>query len=720
MKKIIIIITASLAAFTLLQNCNTEKQEMTFRMNLEGLNAPAAAKKPHQTILHGDTLIDNYFWLRDPKDKNVIDYLTAENKYKDAVMAPTKAFQEKLFNEIKGRIKEDDQSVPYKDGSYFYFTRFEKGGEYPIYCRKKGNMEAPEEVLLNGDLLGKGKGYFNIGGMEITDNENIMAFGVDTISRRNYTVKFKDLVTGKLFAEEIKNTEGGSYAWAADNKTFFYIKRNQKTLLGYQVWRHTLGTEVKNDVLVYEEKDNQFYMGLYRGKSKKYIINVSDHNGVATEYRILNAMKPTESFKVFLSRKDGHEYGIEHYNDKFYVRTNLGGASNFKIMEVPENETNNTLAWQELIAHRPEVYLSGIEVFKNHLVIQERSNALLHIRIINQNTQKEHYIKFDESAYDASVAYNPDFNTNQLRYTYTSLTTPNSTFDYEMDTQKSILKKEQEVPGGYDKKNYTTERLWATARDGVKIPISIIYKNGFVRNGASPLLQEAYGSYGYSFDPYFSVSRLSLLDRGFVYAIAHIRGGQEMGRSWYENGKMNKKMNTFYDFIDCSEYLIKEKYTSNSKLYAQGGSAGGLLMGAVANLKPELYNGIIAAVPFVDVINTMLDETIPLTTGEWLEWGNPKIKEEYEYIKQYSPYDNVKSQNYPNMLITTGLHDSQVQYWEPAKWIAKLREFKTDKNILIMDCNMEAGHGGASGRFRSIKEKARDYAFILNLEGINN
>jgi oligopeptidase B len=704
----------------LFQNCQNKTTEMSFKMNPGVIAAPIATKKPHTTILHGDTLIDNYYWLRDRENKEVIDYLNAENKYKDSVLAPTKPLQDILFKEIKGRIKEDDESVPVKDGSYYYYSRFEKGGEYPIYCRKKGDLAAKEEIMLNGNTMGKGKAYFSIGGMEISDNEQIVAFGVDTVSRRNYTLKFKNLVTGEILKDEIKNTEGGSYSWADDNKTIFYIKRDQKTLLGYQVWRHALGTVNKADVMVYEEKDNQYYMGLYRGKSKKYIINVSDHNGVATEYRILEASKPNGQFKVFLARKNGHEYGIEHYGDKFYVRTNLGGATNFKLMEVAESETNNTLSWQEVIAHRADVYLDGLEVFKNHLVLQERKDALLNIRIIDQNSQKEHYINFGETAYDAGIGNNPDFNTSVLRYNYTSLTTPNSTFDYQMDTKDSKLMKEQEVPGGYNKAEYTTERLWATARDGVKVPVSIVYKkNSFVKNGSLPLLQYAYGSYGSSTDPYFSPARVSLLDRGFVFAIAHIRGGMEMGRNWYEDGKMGKKMNTFYDFVDVSKFLIKEKYTSAEHLYANGGSAGGLLMGAIVNLNPELYHGVVAAVPFVDVINTMLDETIPLTTGEWLEWGNPKIKAEYEYIKKYSPYDNVTKKDYPNMLITTGLHDSQVQYWEPAKWIAKLRELKTDKNILIMDCNMEAGHGGASGRFRRLHEIARDYAFIMNLEGVN-
>ncbi len=701
------------------QNCNNQQESMSTMMNPRIMDVPTIEKKPHQTILHGDTLIDNYYWLRFKENKEVIDYLNVENKYKDSVMSPTKKLQEKLFKEIKSRIKEDDESVPVKDGGYYYYSKFERGGEYPIFCRKKGDLKANEEIMLNGNTLGKDKPYFSIGGLEVSDNEQLLAYGIDTVSRRNYTLKFKNLQTGEIYKDQIKNTEGGSYVWATDNKTVFYIKRDQKTLLGYQVYRHVLGTDVKADVLVYEEKDNQYYMGLFRGKSKKYIINVSDHNGVANEYRILDANNPTGQFKVFLPRKNGHEYSIEHFEDKFYILTNLGGATNFKLMEAMESETNNTLAWKEVIAHRNNVYLEGMEIFKNQIVLQERKDALLHIRIINQKNQKEHYINFGETAYDAGIGSNPDFNTEILRYNYTSMTTPSSTFDYNMESKKGVLMKEQEVPGGYDKKNYVTERLWATARDGVKVPISIVYKKGFVKNGTTPLLQYAYGSYGSSSDPYFSAARLSLLDRGFAFAIAHIRGGQEMGRNWYDDGKMDKKMNTFYDFIDCSKYLIKERYTSEKHLYANGGSAGGLLMGAIVNLNPELYHGVVAAVPFVDVINTMLDDTIPLTTGEWLEWGNPKIKAEYEYIKKYSPYDNVERKAYPNMLVTTGLHDSQVQYWEPAKWVAKLREYKTDKNILIMDCNMDAGHGGASGRFRRLKETARDYSFILNLEGIN-
>ena len=432
-------------------NTDSTQNKLSEKMNAEAMKAPMAKIKPHITILHNDTLTDNYFWLRDRENKEVIDYLNAENTYKDSVMAPTKALQTKLFDEIKGRIKEEDESVPYKEGDYFYYSRFEKGGEYPIYCRKKGDLKAPEEIMLDGNKMGKGKGYFNIGGFEVSDNEQVLAYGVDTVSRRNYTLKFKNLANGQELKDQIKNTEGGSYAWANDNKTIFYIKRDQQTLLGYQVWRHELGTENKKDVLVFEEKDNQYYMGLYRGKSKKYIINVSDHNGVATEYRILNANEPKGNFKVFLARKDGHEYSIDHYENKFYVRTNMGGATNFKLMEVPENETNNPLAWTEVIPHRDDVYLDGLEVFKNHLVLQERKDALLHIRIINQTTKAEHYLNFGEPAYDAGIGHNPDFNTETLRYNYTSLTTPNSTFDYGMETKDKKLMKEQEIPGGYDK-----------------------------------------------------------------------------------------------------------------------------------------------------------------------------------------------------------------------------------------------------------------------------
>ncbi|MDJ1484043.1 S9 family peptidase [Cytophagaceae bacterium YF14B1] len=697
-----------------------EKETETSAPHFPDVKPPIAEVKAFEVkAKHGASRTDNYYWLNKREDPNVIKYLEAENAYTDTMMADTKVLQDKLFEEIKGRIKEDDESVPYKDGNYYYYTRFEKGGEYPIYCRKKGSLSAPEEVIINANERGHGHNYYSLGGLEVSDNEELVAFGEDTVSRRNYILRVKNLKTGEIYPDAIPNTEGGSYAWAADNKTLFYIIRHQQTLLGYQVWRHVLGTDPKTDVKVYEEKDDQFYMGLYRMKSKKYIAIACDHNGVSTEYRLLDANKPTGEFTVFLTREHGHEYNIEHYKDKFYVRTNWQ-AENFRLMEVPEGKTADKSAWKEVIPHRADVYLDGLEVFVNHLVLQERKEGLINIRVINQKSKAEHYINFGEPAYTAYTSTNPDFNTDVLRYGYTSMTTPPSTFDYNMDTKEAKLMKQQEVVGGYNKEEYVTERVYATARDGVKIPISIVYKKGFEKNGQSPLYQYSYGSYGYSTDPTFSVARLSLLNRGFAFAICHIRGGQEMGRQWYDNGKMLKKKNTFTDFIDCSEFLIKEKYTSTPHLYANGGSAGGLLMGAVANMAPDKYNAIIADVPFVDVVTTMLDESIPLTTGEYEEWGNPNEKEYYDYMLSYSPYDNVEKKAYPNMLVTTGLHDSQVQYWEPAKWVAKLRTLKTDNHVLLLKTNMEAGHGGASGRFKAIKETAFKYAFIFKLEGIKD
>jgi oligopeptidase B len=702
----------------LLTSCQKE-QKKAISMNPDVIKAPTVAIKPHPMTLHGDTRQDNYYWLNDPKNPDVLKYLNEENAYTDTVMAPTKTFQDKLFDEMKGRVKEKDESVPVKDGGYYYYSKYVEGGEYPVYCRKQGSLEGKEEILLDGNAMGKGKTYFNIGGYEIADNEQIMAFGVDTVSRRNYTLKFKDLKTGKLLKDQIKNTEGGSYAWATDNKTIFYMVRDPQTLLASKAYRHVLGTDPKTDVLVYTEKDPQFYTGIGRTKSKKYIISVSDHNGISSEFRLLDASNPTGKFVTFYPRKHGLQYYIEHFGSKFYIRTNADGATNFKLMEVEEGKTADMKNWKEVIAHRKDTYLDGMEVFKNHLVLQERNNALLHLRIINQTDKKEHYVKFDEPAYDAGVSANPDFETNILRFSYTSLTTPSSTFDYNMDTKEDKLMKEQEVLGEFNKDDYVTERLFATARDGVKVPVSIVYKKGFKKDGSQPVLQYAYGSYGYSTDPYFSAARLSLLNRGFAFAIAHIRGGQEMGRQWYEDGKLLKKMNTFNDFIDVSEFLLKEKFTSKDKLFANGGSAGGLLMGAITNMRPDLYRGIVAGVPFVDVVTTMLDETIPLTTGEWEEWGNPKDKVYYNYMKSYSPIDNVTAKDYPNMLITTGLHDSQVQYFEPAKWVAKLRALKTNNNLLLFHCDMEAGHGGASGRFKRFHEVAREYAFMLNLVGVS-
>ncbi|AEI48613.1 S9 family peptidase [Runella slithyformis] len=682
------------------------------------LQPPKAPKVPYRFELHNDVRTDDYYWLRERESPEVINYLNAENAYTEAVLAPVKQLREKLFDEMKARIKEQDESVPYKMGNYYYYYRYEPGAEYPVYCRRRNSPEATEEVMLNINELAEGHAYYNATFPEIADNEEIAAFGEDTVSRRLYTLKFKNLITGEIYPDAIPDTEGGNYAWASDHQTIFYIRKHTDTLLGFQVWRHRLGMPVSDDVLVYEEADDRFYLGLYRMKSKKYITIVSDQNGVSTEYQLIRADDPTGQCVSFLPRQRGLEYFIEHLDDAFYVRTNLDGATNFKLMSVSESLHHDLLHWRELIAHRPDVYLEGMEAFQHHLVLQERGEGLLKIRIINQQTREEHYLNFGEPTYTAYLSNNPDFNTPVLRYGYTSLTTPNSTFDYDMDSRERTLLKQQEVLGDFDRNGYQTERLFAPSRDGILIPISIVYKKGFQKDGTAPLLQYSYGSYGYSTDPTFSTGRLSLLNRGFAFAIAHIRGGQEMGRAWYENGKMLHKKNTFTDFIDCSAYLIQTKWTSPEGLFAIGGSAGGLLMGAVVNMAPQLYKGVVAQVPFVDVVTTMLDETIPLTTGEYEEWGNPNEKIYYDYMKSYSPYDNVVAQEYPNMLVTTGLHDSQVQYWEPAKWVAKLRELKTDHHQLLLHCDMEAGHGGASGRFKSLKDVALVYSFMLNLLGI--
>ena len=687
------------------------------KINVAGLQTPVAVKKPNVMTLHGNSRTDNYYWMKDRENKEVIDHLNAENEYLDKSMAPLKGFQEKLFEEMKGRIKEQDESVPYKDGNFYYYSKYITGGEYPVYCRKTNLSETTETVLLDGNAMAKGEKYFSIGGFEISDNEEIMAFGTDVVSRRNYVLQFKNLKTGEIYADKIQNTEGGSYAWAADNKTFFYVIRDQTTLLGNKVYRHTLGTDVSQDQLVYEEKDNQYYMGIGRSKSKKYVMVYSGQNGVATEVQLLEANKPMDTFKTFLKRKKGHEYSVDHYQDKFYIKTNLNGAKNYQLMEVKEADHAQIAKWKVKIAHRADVFLEGLEVFKNFLVIQERKAGLIQIRVMNQKAKTEHYLKFDDPAYDAYLSTNPNFDTDILRFGYTSLTTPNSTFDYNMIAKTKDLKKQQAVIGTFNVADYKSERIFVTARDGAKVPVSIVYHKNTALNGTAPLLQYAYGSYGSSMDATFSANRLSLLDRGFVYAICHIRGGQEMGRDWYENGKMFKKKNTFNDFVDCSKALIAKKYVAKDKLYAMGGSAGGLLMGAIMNQAPELYHGIVAAVPFVDVVTTMLDETIPLTTGEFEEWGNPKNKASYDYMLSYSPYDQVTAKNYPNVLVTTGLHDSQVQYWEPAKWVAKLRELKTDKNMLLMKTDMTAGHGGASGRFSALKDTALMYAFIMDLAG---
>ncbi|MCT4591720.1 MAG: S9 family peptidase [Carboxylicivirga sp.] len=712
-----------LMAITLLIACTPQKKKVS--MIPENLpNAPVAEKKDSVLTMHDHTRVDPYFWMRltdeqknaenpDEQTQKVLDYLNAENTYTKTVMSKTEALQEKLFNEIVGRIKKDDESVPYFSNGYWYYSKFEKGKEYRIHCRRKGTMEAPEEVFFDENERAEGQAYYGLGSLTISIDNKLLAFAEDFVSRRIYTIRFKNLETGEILPDVLTNAEAGG-AWANDNLTYFYTTKNEVSLLSEKIWRHKLGND--KDVMVYHEKDPSFYIGVYKTKSDKYLV-IDESSTLVCDYHILDADNPTGEFKQFTPRTEEHEYFIQHFEDKWFVTTN-NEATNFRLMETPVGATEMS-NWKEVIPHRENVLLDEIEVFKDYLVVSERKDALNHLRIINQKTKEEHYLDFGEDVYVAYISINPEFNTNKLRFGYSSMTTPTSTIDYDMSAKTKDVKKVQEVVGGHDPEKYVTERLWAKARDGVKVPMSVVYKKGVKKNGEAPLLLYAYGSYGSTMDPWFSSTRLSLLDRGFIFVVAHIRGSQAMGRQWYDDGKMLNKINTFNDYIDCSQYLIDQKYTSSEHLYAMGGSAGGLLMGAVANMAPELYNGMVAAVPFVDVVSTMLDETIPLTTNEFDEWGNPKNKEYYDYMLSYSPYDNVKAMDYPNLLITTGLFDSQVQYWEPAKWLAKLRDTKTGDNLLIMHTNMEAGHGGASGRFKRYRETAMEYAFMMMLEGIN-
>lgn len=678
--------------------------------------APIAKIIPKKIKKHNEIRIDNYFWLNERENPEVIDYLNQENAYYEAMTAHTKDFQKELFEEMKGRIKEDDQSVPYLYNGYYYITRFEKGQDYPIYSRKKGSLEAQEEILFDCNELAKGHAFFQLGGLSVSPDNRFASFGVDTVGRRIYTIKIKNLETNEILSDVIENTTGGS-VWANDNKTLFYTRQDKVTLRADSVFRHQLGTSSTKDVLVFEEKDDTFNVSVGKEKSKKYIVIGSDST-LTTEYRILNSDTPEGEFKVFQPRVRGLEYSISHFGDSFYILTNKDKATNFKLMKTHENATEKK-HWKEVIAHREDVLIEDIEIFSNYLVVEERSNGLNHIRIMPWNGEEEYYLPFGSETYNAYTTTNVDFDTDILRYSYQSLATPSSIIDFNMKTKEKEIKKEQAVLGGqFDKNNYVEERVWATAQDGTKVPISMVYRKELKKDGTNPLLQYAYGSYGVTMEPYFSTTRLTLLDRGFIFAIAHIRGGEDLGRQWYEDGKLLKKKNTFTDFIDCSRFLIQEKYTSAAHLYAEGGSAGGLLMGAVINMAPDLYNGVIAQVPFVDVVTTMLDDSIPLTTGEYDEWGNPNNKTYYDYMLSYSPYDNVKEQVYPNMYVSTGLHDSQVQYWEPAKWVAKLRTHKKGDAVLYLNTNMDAGHGGASGRFESLKEIAKEYAFLLDLEKI--
>ena len=702
---------------------------------MQNSTPPDVAKKPHEMTIHGDTRVDDYYWMRltdeqksaeekDSHTQEVVDYIDAENDYTESRLKHTKKFQDKLFDEIVGRIKKDDESVPYLDNGYFYYTRYEKGKEYAIHCRKKGSLDSKEEILLDENVLAKGHDYFAVGGLDVSPDNQWMSYGVDLVSRRIYTIYFKNLVTGDVLKQTIPNSTG-SVAWANDNKTVFYTSKNEVTLLPEKIWRHKVGTDSAKDELVYEEKDQSFYNGVYRSKSGEFII-IWNSSTLVNDYHILSANDPDGEFNNFSPRGTEHEYSIDHYQDKFYIITNWE-AKNNRLMETSENATDMS-NWKEVIAHRHDVHLLGMEIFKDHLVLNERKDGLRGLRVINQKNGQDEYINFGEQTYTARISVNEEFNTNILRYGYTSMVTPSSTYDYNMDTGEISLMKQQEVVGGYDQSLYRSERHYALARDGQPVPISLVYKKDlkndptFNNQGAPDnpqnLLLYAYGSYGSTRDPYFSSTRLSLLDRGFIYAIAHVRGSQIYGRQSYDDGKMLNKKNTFTDFIDAGKYLVKEGLTDPNHLFAEGGSAGGLLIGAIVNMAPELWKGTIAAVPFVDVVTTMLDASIPLTSNEWDEWGNPEEKKYYDYMLSYSPYDQVIDQVHPNMLVTSGFFDSQVQYWEPLKWMAKLRDNWQGENVLYLHMNMDAGHGGKSGRFRRYREVALEYAFLFDLVGI--
>lgn len=676
---------------------------------------PIAETIPHKMVIFGDTRIDPYYWINMRDSQKVLDYLIAENSYTEAMMEPTIPLQEKLYNEMKSRQKEEDVTVPVFLNGYYYYIRYEEGKEYPINCRKKGILDAPEEIILDENEVAAGHRFCQVASLDISPDNQILAYGVDTIGRRKFTIHFKNLRTGKLINSKIDNTTG-AIAWANDNKTVFYSQKD-KALRPYKIFRHNINIPTSgNDILIYHETDETFDTHVYTSKSREYIF-IMTTSSTSSEYRYLNANKPNGEFKIIQSRQKGIEYGVDHFGNNFYIRTNWN-ATNFRVMEAPI--VNPSMQnWIEVVPHRNDVLIMNIDVFKDFLVVTERKDALIQVKVHKWADKSEYYINFGEEVYTALPAGNPEFDTPLFMYFYTSLTTPGSTYEVNMLTQERKLLKQNEVLGGYNSTDYETKRLWATASDSVRIPISIVHKKGIELNGKNPLLIYAYGAYGYSENPIFDPNLLSLLDRGFVYAIAHVRGGEEMGRNWYESGKMLNKMNTFTDFISCTEYLIDQKYTSPSKVIAQGGSAGGLLMGVISNLRPDLYKGIIAEVPFVDVVTSMLDTSMPLTTGEFEEWGNPSDSIFYYYMKSYSPYDQVKPQEYPNMLVTTSYHDSQVQYFEPAKWVAKLRATKTDSNLLLFKVDMDSGHGGASGRFKSLKDMAFTYAFMLNLIGVS-
>lgn len=678
------------------------------------MNAPRAKKIDKILEIHDDRRIDPYYWMNERENPEVIKYLEEENAYCDFQMRDTETFQQQLFDEMKARYKEDDESLPYFFNGYWYISRFEIGKEYPIFSRKFQTIENEVEILLDVNILAEGHDFMEVGSVAVSPDNKLMSYSSDTMGRRIYSLNFKNLETGELFEDEIHNTTGKA-VWAQDNRHVFYIRKDE-SLRAFQVWRHLLGTNPDNDVLIFDEEDETFDVNVFKTKSLEYIF-IASSSTISDEMRFIPSDNVHADWKIIQPRTEDLEYSVEHYKDELYIITNADEATNFKIVKTkvaqPEMEH-----WEEMIPHRPETLLEGFEIFRDFFVLEERTEGLLHIKVIENETGNSHYLEFSDPTYTAYIGLNLEFNTDKLRYGYTSLTKPNSTLDYDMRNHTTEILKEQEVLGGkFFGENYVSERIWAASRDGkTNIPISLVYHKETKKSADTPLLIYGYGSYGHTVDASFSNVRLSILDRGFVYAIAHIRGGEYLGREWYEDGKMLQKKNTFYDFIDAAKYLIAQNYTSKKHLYAMGGSAGGLLMGAVINEAPNLFNGIVAQVPFVDVVTTMLDDTIPLTTGEYDEWGNPHEEEYYHYMKSYSPYDNIAEVDYPNILITTGLHDSQVQYWEPAKWTAKLRELKSDNNLLLFKTDMSAGHGGASGRFESLKEDALEYAFLLKLE----
>jgi oligopeptidase B len=705
------ILISSLIFVFLFTSCKN-KIKMNFDTSTQ---APTVEQIPYQLKEHGDIRVDNYYWMKERDNPEVIDYLERENDYFNKMTAETDSFREDLFEELKSRIKEDDESVPYFYNGYWYITRFEKGQQYPIYTRKKEALTAPEEVLFDCNEMAKGFDYFRLVGVNVSPDNTKVVYGIDTESRRKYTLYVKDLLTETILPTKIENTTGGS-AWASDNEHFFYVYKNPETLRSEKIYRHNILASGNEDPLIFHEKDETFSVYVRESKSLNYVF-ISSYSTLTTEHQFIKADKPLDAFQYIQPRIRGLEYSVGQFENHFYILTNHNNSKNFKIVKTPIVSPSME-HWETILEHREDVLLEDFEIFKEYFVITEREQGLTKIRIQRWDQKEDYFLPIDGETYSLYSGFNPSFETTKLRYGFTSLTTPSSVFEFDMaDRTQTLLKQQEVMDSSFETKNYLEKRIWAPSRDGVKIPMSVVHHKDTELSTETPILLYAYGSYGSTIDPRFSSTRLSLLDRGFVFAIVHIRGSEYLGRNWYEEGKLLKKKNTFNDFIDCSKFLIENNYTSPSHLHALGGSAGGLLMGVIVNEAPELYRSVIAAVPFVDVVTTMLDSSIPLTTGEYDEWGNPNEKEYYDYMKSYSPYDNVKAQAYPNLLITAGYHDSQVQYWEPAKWAAKLRTLKTDTNVLFLNTNMEAGHSGASGRFDALKETAKEFAFMLQLEG---